>query len=70
MTAAAVEYDFTADPPINRDCCDFCGDWHTELRLIDHKGWTVDSYTCRACFTYPELDFNDLPLIQEAMAHV
>ncbi len=70
MTAASIEYDFTADPPINRDTCDFCGDWHKELRLIDHKGWTVDSHTCRECFgTHDGPDFTDLALIQEAFRH-
>jgi hypothetical protein len=66
MTAAVHTLDFTEAPPAGREICDFCGDWHTQLRLLQFDGWTADSNTCRDCFTYPELEFTDLPIVQEA----
>lgn len=71
MTRAVHMLDFTSDCPPDREECDFCGDWHTELRLIDHQGWTVDSHTCRECFgTHDGPDFTQMQLIQEAIRHV
>lgn len=71
MTAASFTMDFTDDCPADRQECDFCSDWHVELRLIDHQGWTVDSVTCRECFgTHDEADFTDLELVQGAIRHV
>lgn len=68
MTAFTM--DFTDDCPADRQECDFCGDWHTELRLIDHQGWTVDSVTCRDCFgDLDEPSFDDLELVQEAIRY-
>ena len=70
MTAASFTMDFTDDCPADRQECDFCSDWHVELRLIDHQGWTVDSITCRECFgTDDGPDFKDLELVQEAIRH-
>lgn len=66
MTATVHTLDFTDDVPVGRESCCFCGDWHTELRLMQFDGWTADSNTCRECFSYPELTFTDLPLVQEA----
>lgn len=71
MSATVIEYDFTADPPKGFECCDFCGDWHVELRLLEFDGWTADSNICRECFGQAdECDFTDLPLVQKAISHV
>lgn len=71
MTAASFTLDFTDPAPAGRECCDLCGDWHTELRLEDCDGWTADTFICRACFgTDDGPDFTDLPLVQEAIKHV
>ena len=68
MAVTVLTLDFT-EPPAGRECCDFCGEWHPELRLMQFDGWTADSNTCRECFTYPELEFTDLPIVQEAKYH-
>jgi hypothetical protein len=61
--------DFT-EPPAGRESCDFCGEWHPELRLMQFDGWTADSNTCRECFgTHDGPDFTDLALIQEAIRY-
>lgn len=70
MTATVFVMDFSGDKPADREECDFCGDWHTELRVIDHQGWTVDSITCRECFgTHDGPDFTDLELLQKEIRH-
>lgn len=70
MSAAAIVHDFTADPPEEFHCCDFCGDWHVELRLLDFDGWTADSNICRECFgRFDGPDFTDFPLVQKAISH-
>ena len=71
MSATVIKYDFTADPPKIFECCDFCGDWHVELRLLDFDGWTANSNTCAACFgEFDGPSFTDLPLVQKAISHV
>jgi hypothetical protein len=70
MTATVHTLDFTDPPPAGRRECDDCGDWHTELRLVSGQGWTLDTDICRECWTHPEMDFTDLPIVQEAMRHV
>lgn len=70
MPATVIEYDFT-QPPRGLICCDCCGDWHVELRKLDHDGWTADTFICAACFGTPdECEFTDLPLAQKAISHV
>lgn len=51
---------------VDRLHCEFCGDDTTELREIDHHGWTANSIVCHACFLgmSDELTFDDLKLAQ------
>lgn len=63
--SALADYIVTA--AAKRRECASCGEDQAELRLLDFNGWVPNEAWCGECFGTPEeLEFKDLPLVQEA----
>lgn len=59
--------DIKRDRKADRSACDFCGETHLPLRVLDYGGWQKDQLTCSNCYKSDDgqPDFDDLQAFEK-----